>query len=391
MEKIKIKDLVLDKSIWPRKELDGEVVERYEDCINELPSIVVEKKSKKVIDGWHRIEAFKRQEKEEIPYVLESCDDHLLLAKAYNLNSKHGLPVHNSTRDEIIGKLHKQGLIQQQIARQMGLSQMTISRILSDLNIGLKWDSKQGLRDYFSGMSLREVAKKHEVGKTTVERALREYNERKDLISRHLKSRGHLKSIVEYEERGPWGDNKFRGNCSGYLLVDLIDYFEPKSVLDPMEGSGTTGDVCFDMGDIHYKGLDLVTGFDLVQDNIGEEFDFIFWHPAYWSAIDYDIDHPNNLSRCKTYKEFLEKLKICMNRLVGSLNPGGHLAILYGDGRHQGKYYSTHSDIISFDLIPLDVVLIKLRERTRERSHLFNYGAGKFVPTVHEYVLIFER
>lgn len=48
-------------------------------------------------------------------------------------------------------------------------------------------------------------------------------------------------NIVSYPDRGPWGDSKYRGNTSGWLIRDLIEFFQPKSVLDPMEGSRTTG------------------------------------------------------------------------------------------------------------------------------------------------------
>jgi len=44
-----------------------------------------------------------------------------------------------------------------------------------------------------------------------------------------------------------------------------------------MEGSGTTGDVAFDMGDIPYTGLDLRTGFDLVSEEPEGEYDLIFF------------------------------------------------------------------------------------------------------------------
>ena len=115
--------------------------------------------------------------------------------------------------------------------------------ILSQFSVVENWDTRQGIRDYLSGMSLREVAEKHHVGKSTLERVLREYHQRKDLISEHCRNRGHLKSVVQYSDRGPWGDTKFPGNTSGYLLVDLIDYYQPESILDPMEGSGTTSDV----------------------------------------------------------------------------------------------------------------------------------------------------
>ena len=31
-----------------------------------------------------------------------------------------------------------------------------------------------------------------------------------------------MQSIVNYEKRGDFGNPKYRGNCSGYLIKDLI-------------------------------------------------------------------------------------------------------------------------------------------------------------------------
>ena len=32
-----------------------------------------------------------------------------------------------------------------------------------------------------------------------------------------------MKSVVSYEERGNYGNNRYRGNCSGRLIEDIID------------------------------------------------------------------------------------------------------------------------------------------------------------------------
>lgn len=36
----------------------------------------------------------------------------------------------------------------------------------------------------------------------------------------------------------------YRGNCSGLLNRDLIKFYRPSRVLDPMKGGGTCRDVC---------------------------------------------------------------------------------------------------------------------------------------------------
>lgn len=43
-----------------------------------------------------------------------------------------------------------------------------------------------------------------------------------------------MQSVVSYPDRGPWGNNKYRGNCSGYLIKDLIEQFHIKNMSDYM-------------------------------------------------------------------------------------------------------------------------------------------------------------
>ncbi len=396
-ERVNISDLKLDNSIWPRSSLDEEAIERYCDCLEALPPIVVDKETMTVLDGWHRVEAHRREGVETIAVKYDGCPPHLFLARSYALNARHGLPVDNEVRDQIIVDL-KQGkdgydpMGEGEIAQELGISQPRVSQVVKNLlgaNIFLKDKCRvrEAIRLYLSGMSQVKVGERFQVHQTTISLVLREYAKRKDLISEHCRSRGHLKSVVQYPNRGPWGDAKFPGNTSGYLLVDLIDYYQPKSILDPMEGSGTTGDVAFDMGDIPYTGLDLLSGFDLVADEPEGEYDLIFWHPPYHDAIDYDIPHPHNLSRCPSLVDYLDKMKLCMANLLSHLSPEGHLCILCSDPRKDGIIQPIHSSIINFNLATLDAALVKLLEG---RSRYFDYGNAPFIPIVHEYILIFS-
>jgi len=306
--------------------------------------------------------------------------------------------VDNEVRDQIIVDL-KQGkdgydpMSEEEIAKTIGITQGRVSQVVASLlgaNILATDKSKQKevIRLYLKGMSMRAIGDKFGYHHTTISSVIREYTKRKDLISEHLRSRGHLKSVVNYPQRGPWGDAKFPGNTSGYLLVDLIDYYQPKSILDPMEGSGTTGDVAFDMGDIRYTGLDLLSGFDLVGDEPEGEYALIFWHPPYHDAVDYDIPHPNNLSRCPSLSRYLDKLKLCMAKLLKHLTREGRLCILCSDPRKDGVIQPIHSAIISFNLATLNAALVKLIEG---RSRYFDYGNAQFIPIVHEYALIFSN
>src|SRR5947209_4927972 len=70
-----------------------------------------------------------------------------------------------------------------------------------------------------------------------------------------------LTSIHGTPGRGNYGNADYRGNCSGLLIRDLLKFYQPHRVLDPMEGSGTCRDVCTELG-IPYEGRDLRNGFD---------------------------------------------------------------------------------------------------------------------------------
>ena len=78
-----------------------------------------------------------------------------------------------------------------------------------------------------------------------------------------------MKSVVSYPDRGSYGNNKYRGNCSGRLIADLIDQYKLHSLSDYMVGGGTTEDVC-KVKNIPGTFLDLNRGFDMMTMDIPE-------------------------------------------------------------------------------------------------------------------------
>ena len=71
------------------------------------------------------------------------------------------------------------------------------------------------------------------------------------------------------------GSAKWRGNHPPTLSRDLFLWLQPRQVLDPMCGSGTTGDVARQM-DIPCWQSDLYQGFNVVQDEFPLLGDLVF-------------------------------------------------------------------------------------------------------------------
>lgn len=180
-----------------------------------------------------------------------------------------------------------------------------------------------------------------------------------------------LCSVVSYPNRGPWGDSRNRGNCSGHLVKDLILRFKCQSVFDPTEGSGTVRDVVNGINqylrkNIDYEGRDLKDGWDLLNGPLPEkQFDMVWYHPPYHNIVRYS-DNPMDLSNCRSFDEFKRKLVQSIERLFLAVKPGGIIAILIGDKRKNGQYYPLFKTILNGQSIgTLKAIIIKAQHNCR--------------------------
>ena len=203
-----------------------------------------------------------------------------------------------------------------------------------------------------------------------------------------------MNTVVSYPDRGVGGNNNYRGNCSPLLIEDLLKFFQPKKVFDPMVGGGTTIDVCKKLG-IEHMCLDLnptYGGFDALSEEIPVASDFVFWHPPYHQIIQYSGNawgtqpDSRDLSRCSNYGEFIKKINVIQAKLLTSLKKGGHIAILVGDVKKNGVLYSIQKDMDWYGS-PL-YLIIKAQHNCWSDKQVYD---GKLIRIVHEYCLVFKR
>lgn len=209
-----------------------------------------------------------------------------------------------------------------------------------------------------------------------------------------------LTSIVSYPERGEGGNNQYRGNCSPKLIEDLVGFFKPTEICDYMCGSGTTKAAAEKMG-IRSHIYDLHSGFDIMNCDIKERPEFIFWHPPYWDIIKYSdvmykaIDVQNkygydprtlDLSRVSEWEKFVEMMNYAMLKQYTALEKGGRMAVLMGDIKKKGKLYSMLSEIIKPGT--LENIIIKAQHNCFSDNTQYT---GKFIPILHEYVMIVRK
>ncbi|TWT95378.1 hypothetical protein Pla108_35260 [Botrimarina colliarenosi] len=201
-----------------------------------------------------------------------------------------------------------------------------------------------------------------------------------------------LTSIHAARRRGPYGSSKYRGNCGGYLIRDLLRYYQPRRVLDPMTGSGTCRDVCKELA-IPCVSMDVRFGQDAADANLYEavgEVDFAWLHPPYWRQIVYN-DDPRCLSNAATLDAFFVRLRLVLRNCRSVLTPRGKIAVLIGGYSDRGVFqplpHLTVAAAAQEGLRMAATEIIRLQYGNTSSSRTYR---SSFIPGLHDQCLVFE-
>ena len=167
-----------------------------------------------------------------------------------------------------------------------------------------------------------------------------------------------------------------------------------------MCGSGTTKDAADKLGICSHL-YDLHSGFDLMNCEIPERPEFIFWHPPYWDIVTYsDVMYSASevqnqygydpkqfdLSRIPDWNRFVEAMNYAMMKQYTSLEKGGRMAVLMGDIKKKGQLYSMLSESIKPGT--MENIIIKAQHNCFSDKTRYS---GSFIPILHEYVMIVRK
>jgi hypothetical protein len=198
--------------------------------------------------------------------------------------------------------------------------------------------------------------------------------------------------VLSYPNRGTGGDAHWRGNHSPRLSEDLFLWLKPKQIVDPMCGSGTTGDVAARMGISCWQG-DLHSGFNILRDELPGLADLVFFHDPYHDIIQYSGNiwgkqpHPDDLSRCPDYATFIRKMDVAHYNGYQALRPGGHLVILVGDVKRRGVLYPLQRDYRWYG--EPRQMLIKLQHNVWSNGQQYTNFRDPHI--LHEYVIVTQK
>lgn len=129
---VKISKLVFDYELYPRDRLEPYNINQMGEALRaglELPPITVDQKSKRVVDGFHRVKAYQKVygADSKIPAELKDYkDDAEMFCDAVRLNANHGRQLSTYDRAKCIAKAEALKLEPEIIASALN---MTLERI----------------------------------------------------------------------------------------------------------------------------------------------------------------------------------------------------------------------------------------------------------------------
>ena len=170
-------------------------------------------------------------------------------------------------------------------------------------------------------------------------------------------------SVWSFPERGDWAthDSKYRGNCSPYVIRNLILRYsiEGDRILDQFAGGGTSlieakllnrmiigtdvnpaalerchNKIRFDVGDgkVEIREAD-ARNLDFIKDS---SIDVICTHPPYADAIRYSENIASDISLLD-YESFLDAMEQVASEAFRVLKKGKYCAFVIGDIRQKGS------------------------------------------------------
>jgi len=137
IKKFALNEIVVDSSLNIREKLDEETIERYMECFEQLPPVVVFDIAEGYLlaDGFHRIEAAKRLGLDEIEAEIRQGTRQNAEEFAALANLQHGKPLTRAERRKAVERmlrLHPERA-NKWIADDMGVSENTVKKYREEL------------------------------------------------------------------------------------------------------------------------------------------------------------------------------------------------------------------------------------------------------------------
>lgn len=200
------------------------------------------------------------------------------------------------------------------------------------------------------------------------------------------------------------GSRFYEGVTPAFVIWNVLTRFSKKgdTVCDPMCGSGTTLDVCKELGR-NGKGFDLKPfREDILQADArkiplpNESVHCVFLDPPYSTHIEYS-DDPRCIGKLDAQgKEYYQAMEQVLREVARILKKGGYFALYVSDSFQKGKSFMPIGfelfQIVRKQLEAVDIIAVKRYNQKLAKAH-WNKAAleGNFFFRGFNYLFLFRK
>ena len=339
---MKVSEIKVLRNLLSRMEPNESRIEQYRKCIGITPPIEVNQ-DMILIDGEHRLDAFKREGQEYIEVTITETESEQEILRLSGIrNAQNSWPLTDEEKRSWVEK-HYPELTIPELSEAMSVHENTILRWTKEKRDDeIEAENREIMKRYGAKESIRKIAEEVGLPKSTV------YDR---IVAEIKKSGNHSERETgqDYNFRifNIWNppENTTKQNYPGYFPRDFMEelvlrYTKPDgTVYDPFVGGCTTVDVSQDYlrKSIGYDRSILagreedINEWDITNglpEDLPDAIDLVFLDPPYWIQGKGKYgDHENNLANMS-----LEDFNRVIENLIDSLEPhvavGGHIAFV---------------------------------------------------------------
>jgi DNA modification methylase len=334
----KVSDIKIIEKLYPRTAKDTKTIQQYAENLEVLPPIEINQNNI-LIDGAHRLSAYKQCKKEEIPCIVTQTDtEEDLYLLALQRNAAHGLQLSMDDKQKVAIKLCG-SLDDSIIIKSLSISDRTYRGWTKNKREQLEKDRDSKVIDlWLQCHTMEEIGAQLGVDKSTVSRIIEKLQNGKT-AEMQQNFTPQLYNIWNFAKNN--NETKHFGNVPTEITENLLyAYTEPFDVVfDPFGGGGATIDACkkwnrrYFVSDIQPVEISLQKGMRTHDITTGlpeglPRPKLVFLDPPYWrQAKGQYTDKPTDLSNMEL-PAFYQQFEILFKLLKTKIVDGGYVAFI---------------------------------------------------------------
>ena len=245
MQKLKASSIIVREDLYPRFELNAKLVQKYKQCLDQLPPIDINQ-DKILIDGYHRLTAFRSEKREDIPVnIIKTKTEKEVLKLAIQKNATHGMQLESDEKRKYAIEFIAEMSVKE-LASILSVDERTIRDWTKNRRVEIKEDrDREILRLSLNGINTyRTIGKIVGCDHKTVSSVIEKMGKNGRISEIPQDFEHQLFDYWQYDN----ADNVI--NDTGKIPQDIIEqllyyYTKPLDlVYDPFAGTGTTIDAC---------------------------------------------------------------------------------------------------------------------------------------------------